>query len=151
MKTSYAVKWREPDGKTYLGRLEFAPKALVLEGRENGSPPTRRTLRYDELGGFHLGRAGAERLDGQPALVVECGGDPAVAVEQVLDQRAVDAAGAVETRVQAGCGQTGEERDQGISVLARWWAQAQGRAVAEDDVDELGPDGCLHALSLPPS
>ncbi|MEY2517304.1 MAG: hypothetical protein QOJ89_4662, partial [bacterium] len=35
MKTSYAVKWREPDGKTYLGRLEFGPKALVLEGREN--------------------------------------------------------------------------------------------------------------------
>src|SRR6266576_2743277 len=75
MKTSYAVKWREPDGKTYLGRLEFAPKALVLEGRENGSPPTRRTLSYDELGGFHLGRSGAERLDGQSALVVECRGD----------------------------------------------------------------------------
>jgi hypothetical protein len=74
MKTFYAVKWREPDGKTYLGRIELQPKALVLEGRENGSPPKRRTLGYDELGGFHLGRSGAERLDGQPALVVESAG-----------------------------------------------------------------------------
>jgi hypothetical protein len=84
MKTSYAVKWREPDGKTYLGRLEFAPKALVLEGRANGSPPTRRTLRYDELGGFHVGRAGAERLDGQAALVVECGGDEVLITSAVV-------------------------------------------------------------------
>jgi hypothetical protein len=75
METSYAVKWREPDGKTYLGRLELQPTALVLEGRENGSPPTRRTLGYEELRGFHLGHSGAERLDGRPALVVERAGE----------------------------------------------------------------------------
>jgi hypothetical protein len=84
MKTSYAVKWREPDGKIYLGRLEFAPKELVLEGRENGSAPTRRTLSYDQLDGFHIGRTGAERLDGQAALVVECGGDEFLITSTVI-------------------------------------------------------------------
>ena len=48
--------------------------ALVLESRTNGSPPVRRTLGYDELSGFHIGRSGAERVDGRPALVVECAG-----------------------------------------------------------------------------
>jgi hypothetical protein len=84
MKTSYAVKWREPDGKTYVGRLEFGPQALVLEGRENGSPPIRRTLGYDTLGGFHLARSGAERLDGQLALVVECGGEEFLITSTVI-------------------------------------------------------------------
>ena len=84
MKASYAVKWREPDGKTYLGRLEFAAKALVLEGRENGSPPKQRSLGYDELAGFHLGRRGVERLDGQLALVLDCGGDEFLITSSVM-------------------------------------------------------------------
>jgi hypothetical protein len=76
MKTSYAVKWREPDDRTYLGRLEFGDKALVLEGSQNGRASVRRALDYDELGGFRLGRLSEEQLDGQPALVVERpGGD----------------------------------------------------------------------------
>jgi hypothetical protein len=76
MTTTYAVKWREPDGETYLGRLEFAPKALVLEGRGEGEDGVKRTIGYDELRGFHIGQRTAERFDGQPALVVERpGGD----------------------------------------------------------------------------
>jgi len=76
MKTSYAVKWREPSGHIYLGRLEFAPKALVLEGRNGGEGAIRRTIDFDELRSFRLGQKAEERLDGQPTLVVERpGGD----------------------------------------------------------------------------
>jgi hypothetical protein len=84
MTTSYAVKWREPDGKTFLGRLELQPKALVLVGRENGSGSRRRTLGYAELGDFHLGRGPGERLDGQAVLVVECGGEDYVITSTVV-------------------------------------------------------------------
>jgi hypothetical protein len=71
MKTSYAVKWREPSGETFLGRLEFGPKALLLEGRHGGEVAVVRTLDFGELRGFRLGRATDERLDEQPTLVVE--------------------------------------------------------------------------------
>ena len=37
MQTSYAVKWRESSGHTFLGRLEFGPAALVLEGRDGAA------------------------------------------------------------------------------------------------------------------
>ncbi len=76
MKTSYAVKWREPSGHIYLGKLEFAPKALVLEGRNGGEGVIRRTIDFDELRSFRLGQKAEDRLDGQPTLVVErSGGD----------------------------------------------------------------------------
>lgn len=76
MKTSYAVKWREPDGHTFLGRLEFAPRALVLEGRNGGKAAIRRTIAFDGLRSFRIGRQAEDRLDGQPTLVVEQpGGD----------------------------------------------------------------------------
>jgi len=76
MKTSYAVKWREPSGHTYVGKLELAPKALILEGRNGGEDAIRRTIDFDELRSFRLGQKAEERLDGQPTLVVERpGGD----------------------------------------------------------------------------
>jgi hypothetical protein len=70
-ETTYAVKWREPDGKTYLGRLELGAEALVLEGRTNGDGPVLRSIGYGELRGLHIGRGPDELLDGLPALVVE--------------------------------------------------------------------------------
>ena len=36
VSTTYAVKWREPDGRTYLGRLSLGACALGLEGRRSG-------------------------------------------------------------------------------------------------------------------
>ncbi len=76
MKTSYAVKWREPSGHTFLGRLEFGPTALVLEGRNGSESAVVRTIAFNELRGFRLARAAGERLDEQPTLVVERpGGD----------------------------------------------------------------------------
>ena len=64
----YAVKWREPAGQTFLGRLVFTPQALVLEGRNGDEHGVTRTIGFDEVRGFRVGRAGDERLDGQPTL-----------------------------------------------------------------------------------
>src|SRR3954471_6284804 len=71
MTLSYAVKWRKPDGHVFLGKLQFEPRALVLEGRNGGEGTVRRTIDFAELRSFRLGQNADERLDGQPTLVVE--------------------------------------------------------------------------------
>jgi hypothetical protein len=71
MKTSYAVKWREPSGHTFLGRLEFSADALVLEGRDGSEGAVVRTFPFHELRSFRLAETVDERLDGQTTLVVE--------------------------------------------------------------------------------
>ncbi len=71
MKTTYAVKWREPDGQTYLGRLALGARTLRLDGRQPDGPAGNRQIGYDEILGLRVGTRGADRLDGQPALVVE--------------------------------------------------------------------------------
>lgn len=70
---TYAVKWREPSGQTFIGRLAFDPRTLRLDGRRSGAnePPVNRQLRYDELQSLRIGSRGVDRLDGRPALVVE--------------------------------------------------------------------------------
>jgi hypothetical protein len=71
--TTYAVKWREPDGQTFVGRLALGRRALLLDGRRRGAsgPPVERRFGYDDLRGLRIGSSGADRLDGRPALVVE--------------------------------------------------------------------------------
>ena len=71
--TTYAVKWREPSGQTFIGRLAFGPRTLRLDGRRSGAneAPVYRHLRYDELQSLRIGSRGSDRLDGRPALVVE--------------------------------------------------------------------------------
>ena len=71
MKTTYAVKWREPDGQTYLGRLTLGARTLGLEGRRPDGPAVARQIGYEEILGLRIGSRGADRLDGQPALVVD--------------------------------------------------------------------------------
>ena len=70
---TYAVKWREPDGQTFIGRLALDPQTLRLDGRRRGveEAPVNRQFGYEQFSGIRIGRRGAERLDGQPALVVE--------------------------------------------------------------------------------
>lgn len=70
MKT-YAVKWREPDGQTFIGRLVLGTLALRLDGRLRGGeePPVNREFGYEELRTLRIGDRG--RLEGRPALVVE--------------------------------------------------------------------------------
>ncbi len=72
MKT-YAVKWREPDGQTFIGRLALGARTLRLDGRRRGTeePPINRQFGYEQLRGLRSSSRGAERLDGRPALVVE--------------------------------------------------------------------------------
>jgi len=66
------VKWREPDGQTYLGRLALGLRTLDLSGRQRDGPAVHRQIAYEELLSLRVGSRGADRLDGQPALVVEC-------------------------------------------------------------------------------
>lgn len=70
---TYAVKWREPDGATFVGRLTLGARVLRLDGRQTGADgqAVKRKLRYDELEGLRIGRRGADRLDGRPAVIVE--------------------------------------------------------------------------------
>ena len=71
--TTYAVKWREPDGQTFIGRLALGSRSLSLDGRQRGADglAVRRQFAYEELLGLRSGSRGAGRLDGRPALVVE--------------------------------------------------------------------------------
>ena len=71
MKVTYAVKWREPDGRTYLGRLALGTRTLRLEGREPDGAVVDRQIGYEEVQGLRVTSHGPERLDGQPTLVIE--------------------------------------------------------------------------------
>ena len=71
MKTTYGVKWCEPNGRTYVGRLALGPRTLRLEGRQPDGPAVDRQIGYDEVQGLRVGSHGDDRLDGRPALVVE--------------------------------------------------------------------------------
>lgn len=70
--TTYAVKWREPDGATFVGRLALGPRNLRLDGRSAGGDgaSVKRQFDYDELRGLQIGSRD-DRLDGRPALVVD--------------------------------------------------------------------------------
>jgi hypothetical protein len=69
--TTYAVKWREPDGRSYIGRLELGAGGLALEGRGSDVPIARRRLRYEEVEFVRTGSRALDRLDGRPTLVVD--------------------------------------------------------------------------------
>ena len=49
--TTYAVKWREPDGQTFVGRLALGARTFRLVGRTPGAdgPTVDRQIGYDEL------------------------------------------------------------------------------------------------------
>lgn len=70
---TYAVKWREPDGQTFVGRLALGPHTLRLDGRGLGAQgqAVKRQFSYQELRSLRIGSRGADRLDGRPTLVVE--------------------------------------------------------------------------------
>jgi hypothetical protein len=70
---TYAVKWREPDGQTFVGRLALGRRTLQLTGRPRGEPgpSVDRRMGYSEVKGVRVGTAPGERLDDRPALVVE--------------------------------------------------------------------------------
>ena len=71
--TTYAVKWREPGGQTFIGRLALGQRMLRFDGRRRGAEeaPVSRQFGYEELRGVRTGSRGADRLDGRPTLVLE--------------------------------------------------------------------------------
>lgn len=70
--TTYAVRWREPSGQTFVGRLALGQHTLRLVGRTPGAEgqTVDRQIGYAELQGLRIG-GGADRLDGRRAVVVE--------------------------------------------------------------------------------
>jgi hypothetical protein len=88
MNTSYAVKWREPSGQTFLGRLELGPSAFVLEGRDGAEDAVWRSIAFEDVERFQLAQSAGDRLDHQATLVVvHAGGD--VLVTSALVQAGV--------------------------------------------------------------
>jgi len=69
--TTYAVKWREPGGQTFVGRLTLEERSLCLDGRRRGGdePAVNRRFAYESLWAVRIGR-GDERLDGRPAFAL---------------------------------------------------------------------------------
>lgn len=70
---TYAVRWREPDGQHFVGRLSFGAAALRLDGRQpdaKGSAVVRE-FGYEDLRSPRSDGTTIERLDGRPAVVVD--------------------------------------------------------------------------------
>lgn len=70
MQATYGVVWREGEAPLARGRLELLPWAVRLDGVA-GSHLVTRELRYDELEAVRVVRAGGERLNGRPTLMLE--------------------------------------------------------------------------------
>ena len=70
---TYAVRWREPDGRHFVGRLSFGAAELRLDGRQQESTGVVvvREFGFDELRAATVDGRTVERLDGRPAVVVE--------------------------------------------------------------------------------
>ena len=64
MERSYAVAWRNGDGRSHAGRLDLGPSALRLEGGESVEVP------YVDLDELRITRQSDERLSGRPTLVL---------------------------------------------------------------------------------
>lgn len=71
VERSFAVKWCEPDGQSYVGRLELGPNALQLVGDSDAAVAVDRRFGYEELKGVRIGRLAGDRVDGRRALVLE--------------------------------------------------------------------------------
>jgi hypothetical protein len=70
-RQTYAVRWGELGRAKFVGKLRIDDDALQLEGAgPEGSRPQLR-LRFDELVEARIGRSPAERLNDQPALILE--------------------------------------------------------------------------------
>jgi hypothetical protein len=66
MQSSYGVVWREGTAEPATGKLELLPRALRLEGRDRS-----QEVPYEDVTAIRIGRSGADRINGSPAVVVE--------------------------------------------------------------------------------
>jgi hypothetical protein len=70
-RPSYAVTWRDGEGPLRAGKLELRPGSVRLEGGGTRGRLYSTTVRYGDLAGARMVRAGAERLRRRPTLVIE--------------------------------------------------------------------------------
>jgi hypothetical protein len=69
MKASYAVMWRNGDGRQATGRLELGPEAIQFDGTADGET-VRQEIPYRELASVSVGRGSEDRIGGRQALVL---------------------------------------------------------------------------------
>lgn len=73
----YAVVFRESDGPAACGRLEVADDRLLLSGGKAGRH-VDLSIPLADIGGVHIGRRQAERLNGFRTIVLERAAGPPV-------------------------------------------------------------------------
>jgi hypothetical protein len=88
MKGSYGVVWREGTNSLARGKLELLARALRLDGLL-GTVPITREVPYAELASVRVGRASADRLGGQPTLLLEQRTGVAISLAAVAQPGAV--------------------------------------------------------------
>jgi hypothetical protein len=64
MGATYAVTWRDSEGATDSGRLEFGPHALRLEGSRI------LEIAYEDVADVSIGRGTGDRLGGRTTVLV---------------------------------------------------------------------------------
>ena len=70
MRATYAVSWHGPSGRIGAGKLELRPRGVFLEGT-NGQSVQSLEVPYEDVAVVRVARGAAERVDGQPTLVLE--------------------------------------------------------------------------------
>ena len=68
---SYAVSWRDAEGRVTGGELELGADRLRLEGADRDGTPVAREIPYGEITSVRIGRSGTERIDGRSTVVIE--------------------------------------------------------------------------------
>ena len=104
MRITYGVVWQEGEGPLARGKLELLPNVLRLDG-VTASAHTVREIPYEELSTVRVGRAGSERLDGRPTLLLDLVSGTRVVVASVAQSGI--AAELVERLTSATLGATG--------------------------------------------
>jgi hypothetical protein len=82
MKATYGVIWQN-GGLLHAGKLELASSAIRLEGAAAAGESVVEEFPFRELAGVHIARAGADRLEGLPTLVLERANGDSVRIASV--------------------------------------------------------------------
>lgn len=70
MRETYAISWREAEGRVYSGKLEVEARGLRLAGA-TGQGAAALEIPFGDLSVVRVGRSPAERMDGRVTLVLE--------------------------------------------------------------------------------
>ena len=138
-KRGHVGRRRTPEALDKLPGLAGRDQLLSIDIGHRGDPEADVA---DQLG------EDAARAEGDEGPLTVSGGycanqrptlDP-VGIEVGRDQPSVDCRMTVKSAIETLVGELGEEADESIDVACRRGAQAQGAAVAQDDVDTFTVD-----------